>query len=154
MPIPLIPIVIGTAGAALLFAGKKPSAPVAPSAGGVATPTTQSTGGTSGGAQSPSHADMEQVTDTGGGEMNLQVGGESASVLAGELTAPEPMLAPAPAPVVLNEDGYRIRGSDPAPTPTPVEPVLATIFTPVATAGAKAISDSFSSFGPLVGLVW
>lgn len=57
MSIPLI--VVGAAGAALLFAGSKEKKDAGALPAVNATPTTQSTGGEGGGAQAPSHAGSE-----------------------------------------------------------------------------------------------
>ena len=60
MPVPVLPLLIGAGGAALLFAGRKEAAAAAakPTDAVSATPTQQTTGAPSGGASSPSHADM------------------------------------------------------------------------------------------------
>jgi hypothetical protein len=57
MSIPLI--IVGAAGAALLFAGSKDKDTGVASQGASATPSNQSTGGADGGPQAPSHAGSE-----------------------------------------------------------------------------------------------
>ena len=62
MPLPLVPIVIGSGLAALIFAGKSEKPQSSTSSAGPATPTQQSTAGASGGATNPAHADLGEAT--------------------------------------------------------------------------------------------
>lgn len=163
MPIPLIPLLVVAGGGALLLAGDKkpyyepgkdPSKFTAPTPVS-ATPTTQSTGGEAGGAQAPSHADIENTTkDTKPGPGGFYTPG------GGFMVGP-PVPDPGPGAGGSQINGGGAASIDPwqpssgpsiPSTMTPVDITTAT--GNVAEAGAKAAGQAFSAWGDVFGAVW
>lgn len=165
MSIPLI--VVGAAGAALLFAGsKEKSAQPLPTQN--ATPTTQSTGGEAGGAQAPSHAGSEatnSVSDlpdrtlpelSGGGALSLggkpnpSFGGATASGDVGSGSTGQE----------FGSDPWADAAADASPTTT-VDPhkvktgsdALSAV-TKIGEVTAKAAAQSFATAANALGAIW
>jgi len=167
MPIPVLPLVIGGAGAALLFAGasEKKAAPGSAPSGPSATPTTQTTSGDGGGASAPSHADLVNTTAApssagsgSSGEVNTNVRGLNDIINA----AGEGLTPPTNASFADTYDPW-------APTPGAsldkkkvagyTEPTTGTTgalgaLTDIGLTSGKAAADAFSAWGPAFGAIW
>jgi len=162
MAIPVVPLVLGGGFAALLLAGGKKTTPgVAPASAGVsATPTTQSTGGENGGAQVPSHSDV----DASDGEVNTNVGSRG-EVNQGYLTAPTAPSAPgtsgSPSTASGVEglaggfaSGYEAGGDSWA---NPTAPSGSGALGQIGVVGGmttRAVSDTFKTWGEAFGAIW
>lgn len=166
MSIPLI--ALGAGAAALLFAGSKEKKPSA-TAGGSATPTTQSTGGDEGQPTAPSHAGSETYNG----------GTETATADGGGTYADLPPLTGGPLVPTKSDLGslsYTDAGSvgvetgqESAFTGDPWQQTTSTSLdtskvnsgstalgavTRIGEVTAKAAADSFTYLGTLAGSVW
>lgn len=158
MPIPLIPVAAAVGLGALLFAGSKEDKGASVgSAGASATPTQASTGGPDGGAQMPSHSDVD-ATD---GEVNLNVGSRGEVADAGYLVAPTQL-----SPTVIADPGpsSSVAGGD--AWAQDASPSLDTTKTGTSGAGAlgavagiagtttRAVGQTFQAWGDALGAIW
>lgn len=155
MPFPIVPLVVGGGLVALLAAGKAEKKPGGTSAGSIspgasATPTQQSTGGTNGGAQAPSHADLEQastpIADPVPGTKLV-----NAFVDAYNATPTKTPTATAAHPSTSPSDPW---APSPGPSITSANPDLQKVAGSTAGMTTRAVSDTFSKLGSAFGGIW
>lgn len=157
MPLPIIPFVAGGALLALIGAGKAEQ-----KSGGASTnapenvaPTQQSTGGTNGGAQAPSHSDVVNEPSSGSAATPANIASmfgagavpDNAAVLQGDIpsgTGPGVIADP------VRDPWAPTSGS--SLTPAPVSPVK--ILTGAGAVTAKAAADAFTTVGRSFGAIW
>lgn len=180
MPLPVLPFVVGGAGLALLLTGSKEAKPAKPASvgdantsvrdGGNVAPTSQSTGGESGGPQAPSHADYyntaaepakvddapKQVQETPVAESApaLHTGGPSNPATALVTSAVDAYKNPTADPWAGTAQTAKVTTT--AQTTKTVAPntnALGAIGT-VGGLTARAAADSFALFGSSFGAIW